>query len=101
MTRRAASRRATSNADHEVTSANRRKAELLAADPAIHRYGDLQPGDGRDIYSVYMHREDCGGGFVAHLWPWDLEQRYRVTYGRHDPDALWSYTAPSGAKEVH
>lgn len=92
-------RRAVSSVEAEIASANRRKAELLAADPTVHRYGDAQPEDGRDVYTVHLHREDRGGGYVAHLWPWDLEQLYRVTYGQHDPDSLWSYEPPAGAKE--
>lgn len=99
MSRRAKAAR--NSVEREIESANRRKAELLAADPTVHRYADSQPEDGRDVYTVYLHREDHGGGYVAHRWPWDLEQRYRVTYGPHDPDALWSYDPPAGAKEVH
>jgi hypothetical protein len=87
--------------ERDLQSAMHRKAELLASDPTVHRYGDLKPEDGRDVYSIYMHRESHGGGYVAHLWPWDLEQRYRVTYGAHDPESLWSYEAPAGAKEVY
>lgn len=100
MARRDRARRGVGNVEREVASAIRRRAEILAADPTLHRYADAQPEDGRDVYHVYMHREDYGGGFVAYRWPWDLEQRYRVTYGRHDPDALWSYEPPAGAKEV-
>ncbi len=99
--RGSARRRTSGGTEHEVESAYRRRAELLAADPTVHRYRDLRPDDGRDVYHVRMHREDYGGGYVADFWPWDLEQRYRVTYGNHDPDSLWSYTAPAGAKEVH
>ena len=76
-----------------------RRAELLASDPTIHRHGDTSPE--RDYYSIALHREDCGGGFVAHHTSWDLEQRFRVTYGKHDPDAMWSYEAPKGAKEIY
>lgn len=98
--KRASEPRTRDGIEAEIANAHRRKAELLSADPTVHRYGDLQPEDGRDVYDIFLHRETCGGGYVAHLWPWDLEQRYRVTYGRHDPDALWSYEPPAGAKEV-
>lgn len=101
MTRAARiARRPVDSFEREVADANRRKAELLATDPTVHRYGDLQPEDGRDVFSIYLHREAYGGGFVAHFWPWELEQKFRVMYGRHDPDALWSYETPAGAKEV-
>ncbi len=76
-----------------------RRAELLKSDPSIKRHGDEQPT--REYYSISLHREDCGGGFVAHLMEWDLELRFRAIYGRHDPDSLWSYEAPKGAKEVY
>ena len=94
MTRR---RTSTDRTDYEVESGHRRAAELLASDRTVHRYGDMQPEDGRDVYSIFMIREDYGGGYVADLWPWDLEQRYRVTYGPHDPSSLWSYEPPAGA----
>lgn len=93
-------RRSINSVEHEIASATRRKAELLAADPTVHRYGDVKPEDGRDVYHVLMHREDCGGGYVAYLWPWDFEQRFRIAYGRRDPDGLWSYEPPAGAKAV-
>lgn len=94
-------RRKVDSYELEVARAEKRKAELLAADPSIHRRGDLEPEDGRDVYTVYLHREEYGGGFVAHRWPWDLEQKYRAMYGRdRSPDSLWSYTPPAGAKYV-
>jgi hypothetical protein len=85
--------------EHEYESAVRRKAELLAANPTtIFRHGDASPE--REYYAIRMHREDCGGGFVASFTDWDLELRYRTTYGKYDADSLWSYSVPAGAKEV-
>jgi hypothetical protein len=57
--------------EREVERAYKRRAELLASDPSIHRHGDVTPE--RDYYSIYLHRLDRGGGFVAHRTSWDLE----------------------------
>jgi hypothetical protein len=92
-------RRAIDNTAREVERAIVRRAALLASSPTIHRHGDAEPE--RDYYSIHLLREDCGGGFVAHRMSWDLEQRFRATYGKHDADSLWSYEVPDGAKEVY
>lgn len=88
------------NYEQEVERARQRRDELVVSDPTVHRYGDQAPEDGRDVYSVYLHREDYGGGYVAHLWRWESELRYRALYGAHAPESLWSYDPPAGAKEI-
>lgn len=94
-----ASRDYIANTAREVDRAIVRKAELLASDPSIKRHGDEAPT--RDYYSIHLHREDYGGGFVAYHTPWQQEQRFLALYGKHDPDSIWSYEAPKDAKEVH
>jgi hypothetical protein len=91
--------RLAANSANQYERALIRKAELLASDPSIKRYADELPT--RDYYTVHLHREDCGGGYVAYRMSWELEQKFLATYGKHDPDSMWSYEAPKGAKEVY
>jgi hypothetical protein len=52
----------------------------------------------RDSYSVELRRD---GTVIARFWPFDLELKFRVMYGKHEPTSRWAYEPPAHAAEVY
>jgi hypothetical protein len=93
--------------ERDLAFAERRRAELLTelragVDPAspayVWTYGERQPE--RDCFGVglrWRDRERTDVELAADHWPFDLEQKFRVMYGAHDPRCWWAYQVPAGA----
>ena len=76
------------------------RAGISTDDPAYAwTHGERLPE--RDCYSLPTNwTDDTRTAIrpVAYHWPFDLEQRFRATYGKHDPTSWWAYEVPPGVE---